>query len=489
VQFGVAEAVDHWARYRPLSIAASANGTQRTYAELNGYAAAIAAELGATTDQPRIAVAFGSKVRLLAAILGVLRAGRSVVLLNTGLPLEVIRVNLKDAAVTALLHDESQSHLAGLVPFALTAPEHSFPLSPLPSLAQRHPSDEWGVLFSSGTTGVPKGIERDHESMVTELVGWCLELGLTRQSRFYIGRPIYYTGGLVLTLATLLVGGAAILNEYREDSFDEAWADYQRTLEGTQIDFAFFIPDQLRRFLTAPGTQQARSARIVLTMGAPITGAEKQQVVTAFGCDIVESWGNSESLGTITDPEDVHVRPDSIGRPFVTDEMCVVDDHSQPLPPTVLGRLAGSESAGFVKYCNRPDATDLAKRNSLIISEDVGYADENGFYYVRGRQQDCVVLPDGSTTVLQELEDNVRTLPMVQDCCIVTTTSGSGELSFGVAVVLSTQQVHAGLSDAVRQKLPANVPAPQIRVVDTLPRLPSGKVDRLAVNRQFEHAD
>ena len=83
MQFGIAEAVDHWAKYRPSHIAVQADGTHWTYAELNGLAAAMAAEIEAVApDTSRVALAVGSKIRLLAAILGVLRTGRSVVLVK-----------------------------------------------------------------------------------------------------------------------------------------------------------------------------------------------------------------------------------------------------------------------------------------------------------------------------------------------------------------------------------------------------------------------
>ncbi len=438
-------------------------------------------------DNQRVAVAFGSSVRLLAAILGVLRTGRSVVLVNTGLPLDAIRINLEDAAVKAMLYDDDQSHLAKMVRSSVAAPKLALPTMLEMPLTKRGPGDEWGVIYSSGTTGVPKGIERDYESIVTELVGWCLELGLTRQSRFYIGRPIYYTGGLVLALATLLVAGSVILNEYQiGDSVEDVWRDYQLTLERYPIDFAFFIPDQLRGFLRVAAGQQPRSARTILTMGGPISGAEKTQVTTAFSCDLVESWGNTESLGTITDPADVHIRPNSIGHPFLTDEMCVVDEECCVVAPGVLGRLAGGMSAGFLRYSNRPKDTALVRRNSLIISEDIGYQDENGFFYIRGRSQDCVVLLDGSTVFLQDLEQELRKLPMIRDCSIVAKPGTNGETRFLVALVLAGSQEDGAWDDAVRQQLRSRIALERIRILDELPRLPSGKINRPAIEQEFD---
>ena len=438
--------------------------------------------------QPRVAVAFHSKIDLLAGILGVLRTGRSVVLLNAGLSSDVLRVNLQDTAVQSVLHDGSVSQLSvidNLAPPVLSVTD-SGDHSVVTSIVQRSPDDEWGVLFSSGTTGVPKGIERSHESMVTEFIGWCLELGLTRATRFYIGRPIYYTGGLVLALATLLVGGTTVLNDYeRDDSFDESWRDFQETLSESVIDHAFFIPDQLRRFLKLHAAADL-TAQTILTMGAPITGAEKQAIATRFGCKVVESWGNSESLGTITDPEDVDLRPDSIGRPFLTDEMWVVNDEYRPVPAHELGRLAGSETAGFLKYSNRPQETELAKHNEMIISEDIGYVDEQGFFYVRGRSQDCVTLSDGSTIFVQSVERQLRGLPNIQDCCVLV-GSPDGMVKFYVALV-PTKNSNVPMSfDEMRQQLDERIASNvEFRVYETLPRLPAGKIDRTAILKTFD---
>ena len=233
--------------------------------------------------------------------------------------------------------------------------------------------------------------------MITEIMGWCLELPLTRQSVFYIGRPLFYTGGLVLALASLFVGATLIVNDYHDDSdADEVWSDFEQHLLAHEVDWAFFVPDQLRAF-TRLGRAPKRAATTILVMGAPISGDEKRKARDTLGSQIVESWGNSESLGTITEPRDLDLRPDSVGRPFLTDELWVVDETLTPCAPNERGRIAGGETAGFEEYSSRPEATLEVKRKKLIISDDIGYTDECGYFYVTGRDQD--ILLRGNTLV------------------------------------------------------------------------------------------
>ena len=130
----------------------------------------------------------------------------------------------------------------------------------------------------------------------------------------------------------------------------------------------------------------------ILSMGASISGEEKIKASHVLRSKVVESWGNSESLGTITEPDDLQTRPNSIGRPFLTDELYVLIEDQKMAKPGETGRLAGSEVEGFLKYSKRPKETCLVKRSGMIISDDMGYTDTDGYFYILGRLQDCVVL-------------------------------------------------------------------------------------------------
>lgn len=502
MQFGVSESVKHWGIYRPNSTAVYHNSKTISFRTLNCYINALCHELNKKTlTSDRIAVAIESKLYLLVSIISILRVGKSVVLLNMKLPKEALHTNIKDTGVISLIHDKHHEYLISFIDspekstFSIDdkffkATIDSAKSQSFDSSIVRYPPDEWGIVFSSGTTGIPKGIERDHNSIVTELLGWCLELNFNRNTSFYIGRPLLYTGGILLSLSTLLVGGSIFINDYNDDNdYYEIWSDYQKTLANYSISWAFFIPDQIRVFtrIAEESTETLRGADTILIMGSPITGDEKLKAASTLNSKIVESWGNSESLGTITDPEDVLKRPNSIGRPFLTDEMYIVNDDGIPLKPGQYGRIAGSEEAGFLQYSGRPEDTKRVKRNELIISDDIGYLDEDRYLYICGRRQDCIVT-DKEALFLPDLEAKLRSINYVHECCVVSKSQGDTTFELIAVIVLApnTYMNDAEILDQLNKQLEPIVQFNNVVIKESLPRLPSGKVDKVAIEKMLE---
>ena len=494
MQFGIIEAVRHWATYRRKKVALVSDGRPTTYGDLLLDAERIAQAIQVQGPGHRVAIAARQKAAFLRALLGVMRSGRSAVILNPQLGEDDLRVTVSDTRPNILVQDVdlantwSPSPLAGIPTVTVDTLESNPPANiPWP---QSTSGTEWGIVFSSGSTGIPKGIERDHNSMITEIIGWCLELPLTRQSVFYVGRPLFYTGGLVLTLANLFVGATLIANNYRnDDDPDEVWTDYESELTNQDIEWSFFVPDQLRAFTRAKRSQD-NHARSVLVMGAPISGEEKRAARVALGSQIVESWGNSESLGTITEPEDLDLRPDSVGRPFLTDELLIVNDSLQPCAPDEIGRIAGSETAGFHEYSNRPDMTQQVKRGKLIISDDLGYNDQDGYFFIAGRDQDVVVRGEASV-YLPRVADRIRKRDDVVEVEVCAAdVADNAELVAAIVIGPGVTNNTRELCLSLNADLQPEEQLSRVVVLDVLPRLASGKVDRLAIRRRVleEHS-
>jgi acyl-coenzyme A synthetase/AMP-(fatty) acid ligase len=440
-----------------------------------------------------VAILARSKIRCLTAFLAINRIGAAAVTLHLGASPQTLVACVEDTHPDLILADaEGRGVLEALrieLPTILLIDRaQASGKTPALDKIETIGEDECCVLFSSGSTGRAKGIERDFYSMTTESLGWCLELSLSRRTKFYIGRPIYYTGGLVLALAMLTVGGGLVFCDLIDDnSFLDAWRGLQHLNRAHTLDLAFFIPDQLRFFVERAKEElhfEPNPIRI-LTMGAPISGAEKQQVAKALRCGVLESWGNSESLGTITDDEDLALRPDSIGRPFLTDELFVVDDSGAKLGPQEVGRIAGHIEAGFTRYSKQPDATADTIVDDMIISDDIGKMDASGHFYILGRMADLIHVGEQPTT-LPKIETLIRDAePNLVFGAVVLSDSG-GNATVGILIERGTEEEWF----AARKKVEEVYPSLTLRRlrVESLPRLPSGKLDRIRAATMFAHA-
>lgn len=492
MQFGVSEGIAHWGKYRPNAPALTANGICLSYRQLNAKIDGLCYQLRDLVEPyERIGILISSKATFLIAVLASIRLGKAVVLLNPRVSPAALTTQMGDTHPGFLLYEESTSHaIPALAPplsdtlclnDSLAAFEHadvSFPT------VERGLSDEWGVLFSSGTTGISKGSERDHYSIVTELLGWILELTLSRRTSFYVGRPVFYTGGLVVSLSVLLIGGEIIVNDVDDENDSPSiWNNYQECVSARSVSWAFFVPDQIRAFcrLAAEWSAPVGAAESILVMGARISGEEKLAAHRVLRSEIVESWGNTEGLGTITDPQDLALRADSVGRPFLGDVLLIVDDDGLELQPLQDGRIAGNEEAGFNRYANRPAETSQVKRKGLLISDDIGYVNSEGYFYVRGRVQETVNLA-GTVLYLPQLEEHLRKHGDIDDACVVARPISEDQMELVALVVWrDPSSVDEGLAIEMAEAFALPVEVIRIIAGEKVPRLPSGKVDRTAV--------
>jgi len=477
----IGDAVEHWARYIPNKTAIRVGAREYSFRTLYKRALSIGLVIIESGVVGRIGVGVEDKFEYLACIAALNLMGYSIIIFNPLATKESLKVHLSDTNPSLII---GSTELIGNIDFVSNQSVQTLDLSKISMIEDSRQlpkikGKEWGVLFSSGSTGISKAIVYDHLAMTSELLAWILELGIRRDTRFYVGRPIFYTGGLVLTLATLLVGGEVFLPEFKDDQdFVSIWSNYQTLLKQVSLDLAFFVPDQIRKFFEI-AKEPFLGGPTILVMGAPISGEEKKKVYEFLKSPIVESWGNSEGLGTITDKEDLFVRPNSIGRPFLTEKLCVVSDDLVECAPKQRGRLAGSEETMFVEYANRPDATNRVKKNNLILSDDIGYIDEDNYFYILGRDQESFVV-NGQTVFLTDIEENLRNKIGIIESCIIAIKKDSTPMFYALVVRspdVSEEQIKIEVEKSYSTILNSCL------FVESLPRLPSGKIDRIGASK------
>ena len=475
MRLNLSEAICHRAKYFGKSLAIG-GAFELSYDQLNDYSGIIAHALSEHVgNHSTVAILTHQNIQFVCALLGIMRSNNVFALVNPTLTAEQINKVISTSQCRAVIvgHDFAQvlAPSSDLKIFAyadLLEMKPSYPCHLVP-----HPEDIAGIIFSSGTTGTPKGIIRTHYSVLSEALMWLIELQLNRESSFLIYRPLYYTGGFVLLCATLLSGG-------RVDLFDQLDLSLLLQYSKSRVaDWAFFVPSQLVQLLDMVkngNNNGLQIAKNVLTMGAPIDPDIKIHFRNFFNCNVIESWGNSEGLGAITDADDLSQRPRSIGRPFFCDELFIVDDNGNPLPPKTIGRLAGYSDNAFLEYLGDSQLTREVLKGNLIISDDLGYMDQEGYFYILGRCSDKIVV-NGNNVFPNDIECVVKKQDGIMDCVVLGIPDRiMGEVPIAAVITDSGRTNVTEILAIVNSQLAQHQQLRDIVVVPDFPRNQGGKV-------------
>ncbi len=428
------------ARCQPDKEAVVCGDVRRTWGDFNANINRVAIALARRGIGPgqQVAVLMGNAVAMLEIVFGIVKAGACVVPLSGLLTGEQLATLIDDSEAVMLFADGafalrlgahrdscSQLRLEGCIAVGHASPgwlpfeRFAADAASSPPLAQCQAAWPFNIIYSSGTTGLPKGIVQSHRARTHWAFSNAIELGMDETSLALTTTALYSNGTWLMMLPVLFVGGTCVVMP----SFDAA--GFLATVQRERISHSFMVPAQFLRVLAEPAllSTDLSSLRSLLCAGSPLRRDTKREVIHRFGNILTELYGFSEGFGAMLKPHQQAHRFDSVGRPVLGFEAVVLDDEGRRLPPGEVGEIAGYGAGMMTAYHRRPEQTaELVWRDergrSFIRSGDVGKLDAQGFITLVDRKKDMII-SGGFNVFPTDIEAIVGQHPEVLDVTVI----------------------------------------------------------------------
>jgi long-chain acyl-CoA synthetase len=477
--------------------------TTLTYADLDTRASRAASALRASGLGPGDRVAFLDRngLEFLDVLFGAAKLGAVLVPLNWRLaPAEMAHIINDAGALVFVAHADFAEHLGALEPMLETVLQivviggdgghQSFDawIAAVPDATPENatgPGDVALQLYTSGTTGLPKGVMLTNSNILALLRSLGLVFGIERDSVQLAAMPLYHIGGGGAVLGGLYRGCTTILHREVE------LAAILRAIGEHGVTNTFLVPAVIQSLLRHPDCRAAdvASLRTIAYGASPIPEDVLVEALDVFGCGFIQSYGLTETAGPMTIlTADEHIaeggdraRLRSCGRPVPGSAVRVVDPETgEDRPAGAPGEVWIRSPQNMLGYWRNPEATAATLLpGNWLRSGDIGYLDGDGYLYLYDRLKD-MILTGGENVYPAEVENALFSHPAVADAAVI----GVPDARWGEAVMAFV--VRAPGSAAAQNEIIAHVreriahyKAPkQVEFVDELPRNPSGKLLR-----------
>ncbi|MCM0607964.1 MAG: AMP-binding protein [Ideonella sp. WA131b] len=488
-------------RSTPARPCAQRGSQSMSYAELSAQSGSVASALSATglSRGGRVGVLMGNELSFLPLMVGIWLAGGVVVPFSTMLPADALGRLIEDADLHAIVcSDELRDPLHGaLATLASTTAARVLAVDDLTrpredlgafSPSALEPGDACSLLYSSGTTGLPKGIAHSHHGRLMFALGMAAELSISRWSRVLLTTPMYSNGAWLMILPTLLMGGTLhVMPVFTVDGF-------LSTCKTARITHTFVVPLQCAVVLGSPqfAKDHLESMEGLVCGGAALAKGIKQRWLEVVGPAFVELYGMTEGFGTLVRPaREEQPLECGVGSPMAGTELRIIDSSDQEVPSGQVGEIVGRSAVLLTGYFRKPDldaACVWCDRDGLRFfrSGDIGYLDRDLNLHIVDRKKDMII-SGGFNVYPSDIEAVLMTHPDVREAAVIGVPDEKwGETPLALVIPkpgaeVDAQTLRAWCNDRVSkiQRLAS------LEFVKEFPRNALGKVLKRALREQW----
>lgn len=377
----------------------------------------------------RIAILSCNCHEYIAAYFGIIRAGGCVLPVNNMLTHEEVDFILQDAGVTTVFYDGECSNTVHKLQqrdreirqyhsLAETA-QKFFPSSPLPDFPRTDPDDVSTILYTSGTTGRPKGALLTHRNIVANALASNEVIHISPKDRFVVFLPLFHSFTFTVCAVLPLLRGAMI-------SLLPGVRPFQRVVKS-------LIVDRITLFVAIPTVykilaeknmpffiKMLLNLRLCVSGAAPLPVKVIREFEAAFKVPLLEGYGLTEAspVVSINPLEKGMSKPGTVGKPLPGIKVKIVDDAGAPLPVGTPGELVVKGPNVMKGYLNRPEDTAKTIKDGWLFTGDIAALDADGYIKIIDRKKDLIIV-DGLNVYPYEVEEVLYRHPAVKDCSMI----------------------------------------------------------------------
>ena len=476
-----------------------------TFDQLNRRANQVGAALAARGlgKGDRVAVLAYNGHEFLESFFGPAKRGMVIMPLNWRLTADELSFILKDGGATAIVYDpdfaDAVADIRGRGDEGSDL-RHYIELSDTPSdfasgyeaaLAEQddvEPTDKavsednLFIMYTSGTTGLPKGVVHTHETLMWAVITGTNTADIHFSDRYLVLLPMFHVGALAPAIMCIYAGNTAVILR----NFDpvRAW----ELIQEEKINTSLAVPAMLNFMLQVPDYQQYdwSSVRWIMSGAAPVP-VSTIKTYMALGIEILQVYGLTESCGPgcLIGPDDAANKIGSTGKSYFHTKVRLVDAEGNDVPPGEPGEVLIAGAHIMKEYWNRPDATADTIRNGWLHTGDVAISDEEGFITIQDRIKDMII-SGGENVYPAEVENVLMQHPGVADAAVIGQESEKwGESPLAIIVKNDADLAATDVLSYCDGKLARFKQPKAVEFVGEIPRNPTGKILKRTLREVF----